>query len=182
MADPSRRQPGVSASSAAAVSGSQGIVPRILQSWWAPRRVLRDLSGMPDRVLVVILLFAMLMFLVAQAPGHARAAALDPSVPMGARMSGSAMAVLFVMPLVAYAVASLSAVIMRLFRRPLSPRHARLALFWALLAISPAMLLSGLVEGLIGPGPALTLTRAVAGLGFCLIWGAGLSALSAHDR
>ncbi|WP_255330051.1 hypothetical protein [Paracoccus albicereus] len=164
------------------MSPPQGIVPRVLQSWWAPRRVVRSLADMPERVLVVILLLAMLIFLVAQAPGHARAAALDPSVPMGARMGGSVMAVLFMMPLVAYAVAALSSGLMRLVRRPIDPRHSRLALFWALLAIAPAMLLSGLVEGLIGPGAALTLTRAIAGLGFCLIWGAGLSALSANDR
>ena len=75
-----------------------GIVPRIVQSWWAPGRVVRSLRGLPDRVLVVVLM--------------------------------------------------------------------------------AAMLLSGLTEGFAGPGAALTLTRAVAGLGFLVIWGAGLRALA----
>ena len=51
------------------------------------------LRGLPDRVLVVVLMAAMLIFLVAQAPVHARAAHLQPEVPMGARMGGALLAV-----------------------------------------------------------------------------------------
>ena len=137
---------------------------------------------MPEQVLVVVLLLAMLIFLVAQAPGHARAAHLDPTVPLGVRMGGSVMAVLFLMPLLAYGLAALSGLVMRLVGRPILARHARLALFWALLAVAPAMLLSGLVEGLMGSGSALTLTRIIAGLGFVLVWGAGLIVFGNHGR
>ena len=84
-----------------------GIVPRIVQSWWAPGRVVQSLRGMPDRALVVILMAAMLLFLVAQLPEHARAAQIDPSVPLAARIAGAAMAVLFMMPLAAYGLAAL---------------------------------------------------------------------------
>ncbi|WP_347266827.1 hypothetical protein [Paracoccus sp. (in: a-proteobacteria)] len=155
-----------------------GIFPRMLQSWWAPGRVVRSLRGMPDRVLIVVLMAAMLMFLVAQAPAHARAAQLQPGIPLGARMGGALLAVMFVMPLLAYALAGLSAALSRLTPWPVTGPEARLALFWALLAVAPAMLLSGLVAGLIGPGPALSLTKAMAGLGFLVIWGAGLCALA----
>ena len=62
--------------------------------------------------------------------------------------------------------------------RPVSPQDSRLALFWALLAVSPAMLLAGLTAGLVGPGAALGVTRAVAGIGFLVIWGAGLHAVT----
>lgn len=154
-----------------------GILPRVLQSWWAPRRVVRGLADMPDRALLAVLLFAMLIFLIAQAPGHARAAHLDPSVPLEARMGGAIMAVMFLMPLLAYGVAALVSGLVRLTRWRLDPRHSRLALFWALLAIAPIMLLSGLVEGFIGPGPALTLCRTISGIGFIVIWGAGIAAL-----
>ncbi|WP_232962440.1 hypothetical protein [Paracoccus tegillarcae] len=136
------------------------------------------MADMPDRTLLVVLLAAMLIFLIAQAPGHARAAELDPSIPLEARISGAIMAVMFLMPVIAYAVAALVSALSRLTGRPLDPRHSRLALFWALLAISPAMLLSGLVAGFLGDGPALTLTRAVAGIGFVVIWGAGIVALT----
>lgn len=156
----------------------QGILPRVLQSWWAPRRVVRGLADMPDRALVAVLMAAMLIFLIAQTPGHARAAQLDPSVPLDARLGGALMAVMFLMPLLAYGVAALVSGLSRLTGRRLDPRHSRLALFWALLAVSPAMLLAGLVAGLIGPGPALAICQAVAGIGFLVIWGAGISALA----
>ena len=155
-----------------------GIVPRIAQSWWAPGRVVTSLRGTPERVLIVILMAAMLIFLVAQAPGHARAAHLDPSVPLEARMGGALLAVMFMMPLLAYALAELVAFLSRLTPWPVASQDSRLALFWALLAISPAMLLAGLVEGLIGPGPALTITRLIAGSGFLFIWGGGIRALA----
>ena len=45
-----------------------------------------------------------------------------------------------------------------------------------LLAVAPAMLLTGLVAGMIGPGPGLVLVQAITGIGFVMIWGAGLAA------
>ncbi|QRZ13993.1 hypothetical protein JWJ88_04855 [Paracoccus methylovorus] len=157
-----------------------GIVPRILESWWAPGRVVKSLRGMPDRALIVVLMAAMLIFLIAQAPGHARAAQLQPEVPLGARMGGALLAVMFMMPLLAYALAALVSALSRLTPWPVAPLESRLALFWALLAVAPAMLLAGITAGLVGPGAALGLTRAVAGLGFLVIWGAGLGALAGH--
>lgn len=156
----------------------RGIVPRIFESWIAPRRVVRGLRGMPDAALTVVLLAAMLVFLLAQAPMHAREATLDTSVSLGARLSGAALAVMFLMPLVAYAVAQLTALASRLTPWRISSEDSRLALFWALLASSPAMLLAGLTAGLVGPSAALTLTRAIAGTGFLVIWAAGIAALS----
>ena len=46
------------------------------------------------------------------------------------------------------------------------------------LACAPAMLLAGLVAGLIGPGPALIVTNGLTGIGFLVIWGAGMVALA----
>ena len=157
---------------------SAGIAPRVLASWRRPGQVVRGLSPMSEGAMLAVLMGAMLVFLIAQAPGHARAAALDPSVPMGGRMAGALTAVVLMMPLLAYAVASLVALASRLTPWRLAAEDSRLALFWALLAVAPAMLLSGLTEGLVGPGTALTLTRVLAGLGFLVIWGAGLRALA----
>lgn len=155
-----------------------GMVGRVLESWWAPRRVVRSLAGMPDRVLIAVLMLAMLVFLIAQAPGNARAAQFDPSIPLDARMAGALMAVMFIMPLLAYGLAGLVALLVRLTGWRLAPRDSRLALFWALLAVAPAMLLAGMVEGFIGAGPALVTTRLIAGIGFLFIWGAGISVLA----
>ncbi|MFD1797216.1 hypothetical protein FQV27_09655 [Paracoccus aurantiacus] len=156
----------------------QGIVPRILDSWRRPGEVVRGLDPMSEGALLAVLMGAMLVFLIAQAPGHARAATLDPSVPLAGRMAGALTAVMFMMPLLAYALASVTAAISRLTALRISGAQSRLALFWALLAISPLMLLSGLVEGLIGPGAALAATRLIAGTGFLFIWGAGIRALA----
>ena len=155
-----------------------GMLPRVLESWWAPRRVVRGLSAMPERVKLVVLMAAMLIYLVAQTPLRAREAQIDPSIPLDARMGGALLGVMFLMPLIAYGVAALVSALSRLTPRRLSPEDSRLALFWALLAASPAMLLWGLVAGLIGPGPAQALTAALAGIGFVVIWGAGIAALA----
>lgn len=155
-----------------------GVVPRVLQSWWAPRRVVRGLSAMPEGAKLAVLMAAMLVFLIAQAPAHARAAQLDPSIPFQARLGGALLAVMFMMPIMAYALAALVAGLSRLTPWRLSPEGSRLALFWALLAVAPAMLLAGLVAGLVGPGPALAAVQAVCGAGFLMIWGAGIAALA----
>jgi hypothetical protein len=154
------------------------MVLRVIESWWAPRRVVRGLSGMPDSVMLAVLMVAMLISLIAQAPENARAAQLDPSIPMDARMGGAVMGTVFMMPLLAYGMAALTSLGSKLTPYRLAPEDARLALFWALLAVAPATLLAGMVAGLIGAGPALTLTRAITGLGFLFIWGAGISALA----
>lgn len=154
------------------------MLPLILRSWWSPRRVVQELVDMPERIKLVVLMLAMLIFLVAQAPMHARAAQFDPSVPFEARMGGSLLAVMFLMPLIAYGIAGLVSVLSNVTPWPLEQGRSRLALFWALLAVAPAVLLAGLVAGLIGQGPALTLTRAFSGIGFLMIWGAGISALA----
>nr|WP_237168290.1 hypothetical protein [Paracoccus shandongensis] len=149
-----------------------------MQSWWAPRRVVRGLSAMPEGSKLAVLMAAMLVFLIAQAPAHARLAQLDPSVPFQARMGGALLAVMFMMPILAYAVASLVTILSRLTPWHLRQEDSRLALFWALLAVAPAMLLAGLVEGMVGQGPALAVVQAICGIGFLVIWGAGIAALA----
>lgn len=155
-----------------------GVVPRILASWRRPGRVVRGLAPVSEGALLAILMAAMVVFLIAQAPGHARAAVEDPSIPLGGRMAGAVMAVIFLWPLIAYAVAALSGFLAKLAGWHIAPVDARLALFWALFAVAPAMLLSGLVAGLIGPGAALNVTSTITGLGFLFIWGAGFHALA----
>ena len=155
-----------------------GVLPRVLESWWAPRRVVRGLAAMPEGAKLAVLMAAMLILLVAQAPANARLAQTDPSVPFEARMGGALLAVMFMMPILAYALAGLVSLLSRLTPWRVRPEDSRLALFWALLAVAPAMLLAGLVAGLIGPGPALSLVQIACGAGFLAIWGAGLAALS----
>ncbi len=148
----------------------------ILSSYRHPRTVLRrQLQGgeREDRALIYLMLACGLIF-VGQWPALQRAAMADPSTPLQARIGGALMAWLFVAPLVLYAIAGLTHLLARLVGGRGTGFGARLALFWSLLAAAPLWLLYGLVAGLIGPGPALTLTGAVAFGAFIVLWLAAL--------
>ena len=80
------------------------------------------------------------------------------------------MGAVFLLPLILYAFAAASHVVARLAGGKGSWFNARMALFWALLAVSPLMLLNGLVAGFMGQGPALTVTGLVVAAGFLYLW------------
>lgn len=159
-----------------------GVIPRIFLSWRAPGRAVRGMLGVSEPALLALLLGTMAIYFVGQWPGHARAAALDPSVPLQARLGGALMATMFLMPLVVMAAALVAGVVARALGLAIDGYRSRLALIWALAATTPAMLLTGLVQGLIGPGPALRLVQAVAGAAFLIFWIAGLLALGRTDN
>ena len=148
----------------------------IARSYRAPRQVLRRrVAGAPreDRAFMLLVVGCLIMF-VAQWPALSRAAFEDPSIPLEARLGGALMGWLFIAPLFLYVLAGISHLIAKLLGGRASFYQARMALFWALLAASPAFLFSGLIAGFVGPGGALTLTSALAGVAFLWIWGAGL--------
>lgn len=154
------------------------IAARMARMWVAPRKVAAAVLNAPltEPGALAMLLGGCALFFVAQWPVHARAAQLDPSVPLDARLGGALMATMFILPLVAYALAGLSQLVLHLTGQRPQGLRLRMALFWAILAIAPAMLLSGLVEGLVGPGAGLTLVRGITGAGFVVFWMAGLAA------
>ena len=81
---------------------------------------------------------------------------------------------LFIMPLVLYALGTISHVIARIVGGKGSPYTARFALFWALLCAAPVWLLWGLVAGFIGPGVQLSLVGLLALVVFLLFWSINL--------
>lgn len=115
-------------------------------------------SGPREDRSLAMLMGAALLFFVARAPVLARTAALDPSVPLQAHLGISLFALLFMVPLLAYAVAGLLHLGARALGRQGEGWRARIALFWALLAIAPAMLAQGLFEAFTGAGAASQLT------------------------
>ncbi len=150
-----------------------GVSRDIAQSWARPRAVLRRhlaLGRREDRALLFLMLGCALIF-VAQWPVLRRAALLDPSVPLDARIGGALAAWLLWAPLLAYGIAALTQGVARLFGGRGSWFSTRLALFWTILVTSPAWLLYGLVAGMIGPGPAQDLTGGALILAFGVIWG-----------
>jgi hypothetical protein len=148
------------------------VTGEILATWRRPRDILRArLAEGPreDRALAVLMGACALMF-VAQWPALSRAAALDPSVPLDARIGGALMATIFILPVVLYAVAAASHLLARLLGGKGTHAGARFALFWALLCAAPLSLLNGLVAGLLGPGMQSTLVGLVVLAAFLWLW------------
>lgn len=134
--------------------------------------IARKLADGPreDRALAVLMGASGLSF-VAQWPGLAREAHLDPSVGLDARLAGALMGTVFVLPLIAYGVAALTHLAARVLGGRGSHFGARLALFWSFLAVSPLMLVLGLVEGFTGPGPAILVPGVAVFGSFLYLWG-----------
>ncbi|WP_343078887.1 YIP1 family protein [Ostreiculturibacter nitratireducens] len=153
-----------------------GVASDIVATYRAPRRVVRRLlaSGQREDRALAVLMGACLLLFVAQWPVAARAAYLEPDVPLEARLASAFLASMFILPLFAYAVAGISHLAARAFGGAGTFWRARIALFWALLAAAPLQLLYGLVGGFIGPGAQLRFIGFVVFGIFILIWGAGL--------
>ena len=150
------------------------LIPDILASYRAPRAVLRRrLTGADEVHALVTLILGCLMVWVAHWPVAARDAHLDPSIPLGGRLTGAGVAWMFIAPVLLYGLAALGHVIARAFGGQGSFFAARLALFWALLASAPLLLLNGLVSGFVGAGTGATIVGLIAVLGFLRIylWG-----------
>ncbi len=150
----------------------------ILRSYRAPRSVVRRqlaAGRREDRVLIYLVIACVLIF-IAQLPGLGRTAELDPSVPYEAWRSGALFGVFFVLPLVSYSLAFLLWLVLRSFG-PISAYGTRLALFWALLAVSPLMLLQAALNSALGTaGGAALLFSLVVLAAFLAILMAGLRA------
>jgi len=148
----------------------------IVRSYRAPRKVMRGLLAQgerEDRALAYLMVACGLIF-VAQWPRLAREAHLDDTVPLQALLGGALMGWLFIAPLLFYGLAFVAHLVLRALRLRSTPFAARLATFWALLAVSPLFLLLGLSAGLAGAEAA---TGAVGGMllvAYLVIWIAGL--------
>lgn len=151
------------------------VTRNITATYRGPARVVQSLlSAGPreDRALAYLMAGCLVVF-IAQLPRLARQAHLngeDLNMLMGATL----MAWIFIAPLVLYALAMVSHWCARIIGGKGTPYGARLALFWALLASSPLMLLNGLVAGFIGPGIQLQIVSFAWLAVFCWFWISGL--------
>lgn len=152
------------------------VIADIWESWRAPRRVLRRLLAQgqrEDRALAYLMIGCALIY-VSSWPGLARAARLDPTVPLEARLGGGLLAWLALMPLAAYGLAAVSHLLARALGGQGSFHGARLALFWAILAASPAWLAQAALVAVV-PGPVGQLAAALALAALAWLWLAGLA-------
>lgn len=143
----------------------------IVRSWRAPRAVMRShlARGRSEPWAFALLVSFIIVAFVAQWPGVSREAFYNPEKPISAQMFAIGMGMLAFIP-VWYVLAAVGHWIAKLMGGQGDHYRARLALFWALVTVSPLMLLLGLVKGMIGPGPGLLVVTLVTGVAFLGFW------------
>ncbi|WP_010138269.1 hypothetical protein [Oceanicola sp. S124] len=151
------------------------LMRNIASSYRTPGAVLEGLLSegpREDRALALCMGGCVAMF-VAQWPRLAREAHLSGE-DLQMLLGGALLGLVFILPLVLYLLAGLSRLVARVLGGQGTGYGARLALFWALVAATPLMLLHGLVAGFIGPGAAKSLVGLLWLLAFGWIWLGGL--------
>jgi hypothetical protein len=148
------------------------LIPDIVESWRAPARVLRRHLDRPrSEAFVFTFLFTFLLIsFVAQMPYASRMTFFQPEVPMSQRLFGGFLGSLVFIP-ISYSLAALSRLIAGVMGGRGTWYGARLALFWALVAMSPGMLLMGLSLGFLGMGTQTLVLGVGVFSTFVLLWG-----------
>lgn len=150
----------------------------IVRTWRAPRAVVRsilDQGRREDRAIAYLLIACFIIF-IAQWPRLSRTAAgfdLAPGAEAPALdqlMAYEFLAWLMVWPLFLYFLAGLTHLVARLFGGKGTMYGARIALFWTMLATTPAILLHGMMRGFVGPGIETNIVGAFWVAAFAIIW------------
>ncbi|MCR8546971.1 YIP1 family protein [Salipiger sp. P9] len=128
-----------------------------------------------DRALMLVMA-ACGLFFIAQMPALSRQAHLAGS-ELNPLLGGALLAWLVIAPLLFYLIAFLSHLVARVLGGRGTGYGARLALFWALLASAPLVLLNGLVAGFLGTGPQLSLVGLLWFAVFLWFWLGGMRAV-----
>ncbi|WP_420013940.1 YIP1 family protein [Tateyamaria sp.] len=143
------------------------ITSNIAATYRGPGRVITRLLCLgqrEDRALMYLMSACIIIF-IAQLPRLSREAHLTGQ-ELDMLLGGTLMAWVIIAPLLMYIIAFVARGIGMILRGKGSAYGARLALFWALLASSPLILLHGLTAGFIGPGLELQ----IVGLLWCVIF------------
>lgn len=156
------------------------ITSDIVATYRGPGAVVRRLLARgqrEDRALAILMAGCLLVF-VSQWPPLARQAHIE-GVELNPLLGGALLAWVMIAPILMYALAAGSHLLAKALGGKGSFYGARLALFWALLAVSPLFLLNGLLAGFVGPGPG---PKAVEFLSFALFLWFWLGGLFAAER
>jgi succinate dehydrogenase/fumarate reductase cytochrome b subunit len=150
----------------------------VFRAWVRPRAVMRRLldAGERENRALAILMAGCLLIFVAQWPRLVRLSeGID--LPAGAEVQElsqliaySLVSWLIVWPLIFYIAAGITRILARVVRGKGTGYGARLAMFWAVLASTPAALLYGLLAGFNGETLGTQAVGAVWLVGFVWIW------------
>ncbi|PTE22373.1 YIP1 family protein [Cereibacter changlensis JA139] len=143
----------------------------IVASWRHPRKVIAShlARGRSEPFAFSLLVVFLVLAFVAQWPRLSRQSVLGPDVPLVQGMVATGLALLAMIP-VFYLLAAISRGVAMLLGGKGSFYSARLALFMALLATSPLMLLHGLTLGFTGSGAQSLLVGGLAFAAFAILW------------
>lgn len=147
----------------------------ITATYRGPGKVVQRLLQMgqrEDRALAIIMAACVLVF-IAQLPRLSREAHLTGQ-ELNMLLGGALLAWVIIAPLLFYLLAALSHAIARLLGGKGDWYGARLALFWAVLASTPLILLHGLVAGFVGEGAGLDAVGLIWLVVFLWFWASGL--------
>jgi hypothetical protein len=119
----------------------------IVESWQRPRAVVRRLrrAGKSEPFVFTLLFVFLLLAFVANAPYQARQSALHPDQVLIPTLFATALGLLATIPFF-YLLAALGHLVARLMGGNGGYYDGRLALFWALTATTPAVLVYGLLR------------------------------------
>ena len=147
------------------------VIADIVESWRHPGVVLRRLLGQPrsEPFAFSLLVTGLVLLFVSLTPFLAREAYYQPDQPLTQRVLAAALAMAATVPLW-YLLAALGHLVARLVGGKGSYYGGRVALFWALVAGSPGLLVSGLVRGMRGTGGAADGIGLIAAAAFLILW------------
>lgn len=147
----------------------------IAASYGGPHKVVARHLAMAQREdrAIAILFAGCALWFVSSWPYNARLSHLEGR-EMGPLIGGSLFALMFIAPLFFYLFAGVVGFVLRLIGWKGNGYGSRFALFWALLASTPLLLLHGLVRGFIGPGLQEQIVGLIWFISFLWIWTSGL--------
>lgn len=151
------------------------VVADMLASYRGPHKVVaRHLAMGPreDRALAILMAGCVLLF-VSSWPYNARLAHLEGR-ELGPLIGGALFGLLFIAPLAFYLMASVMALVLRFLGWKGGAFAARFALFWALFASSPLLLLHGVTKGYLGAGTEAQIVGFFWLTAFLWFWISGL--------
>jgi len=143
----------------------------IVAGWRSPRAVIARHYARPQSepyAFTFLVTFIVVTF-IARWPVAGRESFYQPDVPLAQRLLANGLGLLALIPFW-YLLAALSTWVTRVSGRQISYYDGRLALFWALVMVTPLVLLQGLVEGMIGPSPGLSAVSIITGAAFLFFW------------
>jgi hypothetical protein len=150
------------------------VVMDIVATYRGPAQVLRRFAAAgqrEDRAIAILMAGCAVVF-ISTWPALSREAHFTGE-ELSPLLGGALFAWLFIMPLVLYALALLVYFGFRIAGSKAQPWVFRIALFWALLAASPLMLLNGLVKGFMGDGVPQMIVGALWFFIFVWFWMSG---------